>query len=662
MKSVRCKGRNVEEAVSKALKILNANREDVIVNVLEEPEDRVFGLFVKPAIVQVTLKSNQDEEATESPHDEPVNKPSLRPGMIQVINGAIHHLATEEKKPTITPSENIAVLINGKPIEGKSEVNPDDKIELKSTILEKYDGSYHIYFDEQKVTAYLDIEPGYIERYAPLDTPPTFHLEIKERIVKEPYISFTKEDILNELRNRNVAIGIDESAIEHALEKLDQLDLYQEIIIAKGKPPVEGENGFVEFLVEYEISNIQPKLKEDGTVDYREIRQIPMVEAGDTIGIIYPAKEGQDGLNLENKPIKPKKIHEAIVKGRGIEIVENKIIAAEKGTIRVNKRLPIYQIDIIQKLVHHGDVDLKSGNIAFVGDIEITGNVEENMIVESSERVLIMQNVHGATVEAVNEIVVNRNIIRSKLIAGKIEENDIVIKEKTSEILNEIKSFEQSLLQLVLANRKANAGPVDMAALVRVLVQQKFTSLTSQLNEYFKLLHEVKDYELFNLNEMIDMLYKTFIAFDRKLLEDEMLFLTIQEKLGTLHRYYEQKLEPTSKVTIGQAQQSEVFCNGDIYLTGRGAYNSTFHAEGKFITNGFIRGGSIFARKGIEVNEVGSGFGVETLLHVPANETIKINRAKEDTILQIGKRKYRFVKERTFIEAKLDETGTLVLA
>lgn len=662
MKSVRCKGRNVEEAVSKALKILNANREDVIVNVLEEPEDRVFGLFVKPAIVQVTLKSNQDEEATESPHDEPVNKPSLRPGMIQVINGAIHHLATEEKKPTITPSENIAVLINGKPIEGKSEVNPDDKIELKSTILEKYDGSYHIYFDEQKVTAYLDIEPGYIERYAPLDTPPTFHLEIKERIVKEPYISFTKEDILNELRNRNVAIGIDESAIEHALEKLDQLDLYQEIIIAKGKPPVEGENGFVEFLVEYEISNIQPKLKEDGTVDYREIRQIPMVDAGDTIGIIYPAKEGQDGLNLENKPIKPKKIHEAIVKGRGIEIVENKIIAAEKGTIRVNKRLPIYQIDIIQKLVHHGDVDLKSGNIAFVGDIEITGNVEENMIVESSERVLIMQNVHGATVEAVNEIVVNRNIIRSKLIAGKIEENEIVIKEKTSEILNEIKSFEQSLLQLVLANRKANAGPVDMAALVRVLVQQKFTSLTSQLNEYFKLLHEVKDYELFNLNEMIDMLYKTFIAFDRKLLEDEMLFLTIQEKLGTLHRYYEQKLEPTSKVTIGQAQQSEVFCNGDIYLTGRGAYNSTFHAEGKFITNGFIRGGSIFARKGIEVNEVGSGFGVETLLHVPANETIKINRAKEDTILQIGKRKYRFVKERTFIEAKLDETGTLVLA
>src|SRR5690606_13442062 len=127
---------------------------------------------------------------------------------------------------------------------------------------------------------------------------------------------------------------------------------------------------------------------------------------------------------------------------------------------------------------------------------------EENMIVESSERVLIMQNVHGATVEAVNEIVVNRNIIRSKLIAGKIEENEIVIKEKTSEILNEIKSFEQSLLQLVLANRKANAGPVDMAVLVRVLVQQKFSSLTSQLNEYFKLLHAVKDYKLFNLNYM----------------------------------------------------------------------------------------------------------------------------------------------------------------
>lgn len=656
MKSVKCKGRSVEEAVAKALKILHAEKDDVVVEVLEEPEDRVFGLFVKPAVVKVTLKSNQDE--TESPLNDPVNQP-LNPGMIQVVNGSVQHLADEEKRPTIVPSENITVLINGKPIEGETEVHPNDEIELKPTILERYNGSFHIYFDEQKVTAYLEIEPGYIERYAPIDTPPTFYLTINEQIIKEPYISFTKEDILNELKNRNVTIGIDEAAIEKALEKPD---LSQDIIIAKGKTPVEGENGYVEFLVQYEISNVQPKLKEDGTVDYREIREIPMVDVGETIGIIHPPKEGEEGLNLENRPIKPKKVNEAIVKGRGIEIVDNKIIAVEKGTIRVNKRIPIYQIDIIQKLVHQGDVDLKSGNIAFVGDIEITGNVEENMTVESSERILIMQNVHGATVEAVNEIVVNRNIIRSKLVAGKIEENEIVLKEKTGELLNEIKSFKQSLLQLILANRRANAGPVDMAAIVRVLVQQKYTKLTAQLNEYFKLLHEVKDYELFNLNEMIDMLYKTFFAFDRKLLDDEMLFLTIQEKLGTLYRYYEQKLEPTSKVTIGQAQQSEVFCNGDIYLTGRGAYNSIFHAEGKFVTNGFIRGGSIFARKGIEVNEVGSGFGVETLLHVPATETIRINRAKEDTILQIGKRKYRFVKERTFIEARLDETGTLVLA
>lgn len=662
MKSVKCRGRSVEEAVTKALKILNAKKDDVVVEVLEEPEDRVFGLFVKPAVVRVTLKPQEEENDAESPHNDPVEQPSLKPGMIQIVNGVVEHMADEERHPTITPSENITVLVNGKPIEGETEIHPNDMIELKSTILEKQDGSFHIYFDEQKITAYLDVEPGYIERYAPIDTPPTFYLTVNEKIVKEPYVSFTKEDILNELRNRNVTIGIDESAIEQALEQLDQPDLYQEIIIAKGKPPIEGENGYVEFLVQYEISNIQPKLKEDGTVDYREIRQIPMVDVGDTLGIIHPPKEGQDGLNLENRPIKPKTIHEAIVKGRGIEIVDNKIVAVEKGTIRVNKRVPIYQIDIIQKLVHHGDVDLKSGNIAFVGDIEITGNVEENMTVESSERILIMQNVHGATVEAVNEIVVNRNIIRSKLIVGKIEENEIVLKEKTGELLNEIKMFEQSLLQLVLANRRANAGPIDMAAIVRVLVQQKFKQLTNQLNEYFKLLHDVKDYELFNLNEMIDMLYKTFFQFDRTLLEDEMLFLTIQEKLGTLYRYYEQKLEPTSKVTIGQAQQSEVFCNGDIYLTGRGAYNSTFHAEGKFVTNGFIRGGSIFARKGIEVNEVGSGFGVETLLHVPATETIRINRAKEDTILQIGKRKYRFVKERTFIEARLDETGTLVLA
>lgn len=658
LNSIEAKGRNVEEAIGIALKQLKEDRENVTIEVLEHPEDRLFGLFVKPAIVKVTRKTKNEADGSDEEKKETDERGPLKPGMIEISDGNVRHSATEESKPTIIPCEHLTVMINGKKVTGKTEVQPEDNVEIQKDVIAKEEGSFDIYVDDSKLSATLDIIVGFIEQSVPLDVQPATSVELKAKTVKTPYISFSKANILQQLKERNITFGIDENAVEEALERKQS----GEVMIAKGEPPTEGKDGYIEFYIQYEMSEQKPKLLEDGTVDFREIREIPVVEVGEKIGIIHEPTEGKHGRTIQNRPVQPRKVHEAIVKGRGFFIDNNTIFASESGTIRVRNRAPIYEIDIIQKLVHHGDVDLKSGNLSFVGDIEITGNVEETMSVEADERILIMQNVHGATIEAGNEIYVNRNIIRSKLTVGKVDDDELTVKDKTEELLNTIKSLEQSVLQLVLANRKSGLPKTDIVPLVRILMEQKFQSLSSDINKYFQLLHEHTNNELVHLNELIDLLHKAFVLFDKQLLNDEMVFLTIEEKLTTLYRYYAEKLEPTGKLTIGQAQQSEAFCNGDIYLTGRGAYNSKFHAEGKFVTNGFIRGGSIFAKKGIEVNEVGSGFGVETILSVPATEKIIINHAKEDTVIQIGKRIYRFVKEKRHIQAQLDETGNIALS
>lgn len=654
MNSIEAKGRNVEEAIAKALKQLNVSKDNVTIEVLEHPEDRFFGLFVKPAVVKATPKA---AEALEK-NDENEAKPpaSLKPGWIEISNGNVRYAATEENKPTIIPNEHVAVNVNGREITEEMEVQPGDQIEIQPKIIHKQESSFDIVLDDGHLTASLDIQAGWIEETAPLDAPPAKTLEIKTKTVNTPHVSFTKEDVLNELKKRNITYGIDEEAIEKALER-KQSDSY---IIARGKPPIEGENGYIEFHVQYEISDQKPKLLEDGTVDFREIREIPTVKAGETIGTIHEPKEGKQGITVQNKPIQPRKVHEAIIKGRGHFVEGGKLIALESGTIRVNKHEPIYQIDIIQKLVHHGDVDLKSGNLSFIGDIEISGSVEETMKVEADERILVLENIHGATVEAGKEIFVNRNVIRSKLNVGKVSSDELEIKNKTGELLDAVQALEKSVLQLSLAERQKRKIKTDAAKIVQVLLKQKFHTLPDEINRFFKLMHDHSNKRGIQVNELIDLLYRAFIHLDKQLLNDEMIFLTIIEKLSTLYRHYEDKLKPDGKLTIGQAHQSEVFCNGDIYLTGRGAYNSTFHAEGKFFAKGFIRGGSIFANKGIEVNEVGSGFGVETVLAVSEHEKIIIHHAKEDTVIKIGKRMHRFVNERRNVKAQLDETGAIV--
>ncbi|MDD4335557.1 MAG: protein jag [Desulfotomaculaceae bacterium] len=65
MKFVEKIGKTVDEAVDKALKELNATRDEIEVNVLEEPSRGIFGFIrVRPAKVKVTLKDNPLKRAS----------------------------------------------------------------------------------------------------------------------------------------------------------------------------------------------------------------------------------------------------------------------------------------------------------------------------------------------------------------------------------------------------------------------------------------------------------------------------------------------------------------------------------------------------------------------------------------------------------------------
>jgi len=65
MKTVEKTGKTVEEAVDLALKELNAKKEDVEVEVIDEGSRGLFGLLSRMAKVRVTLKKKPEERAVE---------------------------------------------------------------------------------------------------------------------------------------------------------------------------------------------------------------------------------------------------------------------------------------------------------------------------------------------------------------------------------------------------------------------------------------------------------------------------------------------------------------------------------------------------------------------------------------------------------------------
>ncbi|PWA11863.1 hypothetical protein DCC39_08735 [Pueribacillus theae] len=650
MNSIEAKGRNIQEAIDKALKELGATAESVTVEVLEEEEDRLFGLLVKPAVVKVTKKSVK--ESPEEPTEE-----KIQAGMIQLKDGRVSFHATETNKPAIIPSDELILQVNGKEIKEEIEVNEGDLVSIQGKEIAKEAASIDIRVSADKLSALLCVTPGYIEKTVPMDEGPAPTLSLKAKTMKEPIDSFSRDDIIAKLHKKGILYGIAEEAIDKACT----LKEYGEITVANGLPPENGKNGFVEFFIDFEGFSLKPKKREDGTVDFRETNRIPTVEKGQAIGMVREPIEGKQGRTVENKALNPKQVKQAIVKGKGIILKENKIIAAETGTISVTIRPPVFKIDIIQKLVHRGDVDIKSGNLSFVGDIEIQGNVEETMSVKAEEKILITGSVHGGHIAAGTALTINKNIIRGKILVGQTDEIEQNLKEETKELRHVVHAFHKALLGLLVAQRKkGQMNKLNLSLIINILLKQKFPTLQNQINNYLSLLQKRTEKGHPDEQAIEILLKKVFVASNENAEIDETIFLTIEEKLDALAAFYEELFQPFASATISSAQQSDVYCNGDIYLTGRGAYNTKFKAEGSFTATGFIRGGTVEARNGIIANEVGSGFGVKTELIVPKDKTITIAHAMEDTVIQIGKRMYCFEKERKNVLAVLDETGEIV--
>lgn len=74
---------------------------------------------------------------------------------------------------------------------------------------------------------------------------------------------------------------------------------------------------------------------------------------------------------------------------------------------------------IEESLLIRGDVDVSSGNIDFIGDIMVKGNVMEGFSVTSKKNVTIFGTVTNGTVTADGDITIKLGSINSKLRSEK---------------------------------------------------------------------------------------------------------------------------------------------------------------------------------------------------------------------------------------------------
>ncbi len=213
----------------------------------------------------------------------------------------------------------------------------------------------------------------------------------------------------------------------------------EKFIIARGNPAKSGRNGFIKYLFESEQSRFGKELA-SGRFDYRDRGEIPNITQGTVLAEKIPAIQPINGITVFGSTIEAPIPNDLNLDcGQGVEISKDglKAVAAVNGRpdISITGKISVFPEKIIK-----GNVDFRTGNVKFSGDIIVHGsilpgfsvtggNLTVNDIDEAdvniSSSLSVKNNINGSLVKT-GVLLTAQTIKKSKIIA----DGDVVVQKE----------------------------------------------------------------------------------------------------------------------------------------------------------------------------------------------------------------------------------------
>lgn len=211
-------------------------------------------------------------------------------------------------------------------------------------------------------------------------------------------------EVLALIKKANVVYGVNEEYIKTIYEHRDYEREYK---IAEGKPPVNGKDGVV--TMKFDFSKKAPKIDDSGRVDYLNVDKYISVKKDEVLAEYTVPTQGISGVNVCGDIIKAKNGKQAHMPiGKNVMVVEENhtIVSKIDGLLElISGRLYVEPL-----LYINSDVDLSTGNIDFIGNIQVRGSVRNGMSVKAQGNVSVDGMVESANVEAGGDILLNGGI------------------------------------------------------------------------------------------------------------------------------------------------------------------------------------------------------------------------------------------------------------
>ncbi len=580
------------------------------------------------------------------------------PGLVWVEEGVI-----KAKDPgpggspaTIRPADGVDIFVSGSKAIGETAVFESSEISIQSRC-EAPVSSYKIQITKDGLEAYLVLEIRDGISYRLKDSGPSqaLQLDAESQIIPA---ALDVNQVIESAKKAGVQFGLDIEACRLACAEKPG----KPVLIAKGRPSVEGKDGKVEFLIPLEKIIDLPL--DQNRVDFRDSVKIPDVRAGQAIAAKTPAVPGIPGQGVTGKVIHAGKPKDPLFRaGKGVLLKQEGelllAIAAISGCPKYNDVSGIIEVDDI--FFHKGDVDLASGNIKASGSVEISGNVAEGTRVECEGTQEIFGTVTGAELKAWGSIKIKGNVFKSDISSGK----DSQWIHKWSSLLGIVEEHLACILEIEAQNNRLveEAGNQDSLGAAQRLYEggalfDYFRQLILALGSLYKedlspLPEEIRAKILGTRDRIAE---GSGSIFDRT--------RPIEEDVASIRTWIDYELSKgQSDVILPYVQSSTIRASRDIIVAGQGALYSDLSA-GRAVkvqgSPGIVRGGEIAASELIQTNRAGSQGSAATVLRVSETGKIIAGTIYPNTTLVFGRTKVRTENTLESVKAQILK-GKLVI-
>jgi len=214
------------------------------------------------------------------------------------------------------------------------------------------------------------------------------------------------ETFFSFLRNNRVIYGVNEDYLKEFIDKPVYKD---KVLVAEGLKPVPGTDAHIQYNFETDQTRIKLREASNGRIDFKDINIIQNVVQDQPLAKKIPPENGIIGRTVTGKVIPTKNGREIPLPiGKNVHVGDDgaTIIANINGQVvlaggKINVE-PIYTVS--------GDVNLKTGNILFLGNVVINGNVEDGFTVKAAGNIEVNGTVAKAELDAEGDIIVHQGI------------------------------------------------------------------------------------------------------------------------------------------------------------------------------------------------------------------------------------------------------------